>query len=141
MEFTEFLGKRKINYFRNKKLPKEFEVKNELKNYEYNFDVKKPLTIHSPVLRGSIRKIIIDQLHPEILENELIEKDEKEKLRNKENKEEQKKRILESQYNDNTAMTKRRQQEKKLKRMLALKEQRRNKLKVQKAAKAAKLDK
>ena len=141
IEFSEFLTNRKTNYYKNKKLPREFEVKNELKNYEYNFDVKKPLSIQTPALRGSIRKIIMDQLHPEILENELIEKDENEKLRIKKTKEEQKRKNLEAQYTDNNAMVKRRLQEKKLKRMLALKEQRRNKLKVQKAAKIAKLNK
>lgn len=97
--------------------------------------------IHTPALRGSMKKIIMDQINPEILENELIEKDEKTKLRIQQRKEAEKKRLLEAQYNDNTAMLKRRQQEKKLKRMLALKEQRRNKAKMQKAAKAAKLNK
>ena len=141
MEFTEFLEKRKTNYFRNKKVPQTFEIKDDIKNYDFNFDVKKPLNIQTPVLRGSLRKIIIDQINPDIIENKLIEKDEKEKEKILERKEEAKRKILESQYNDNTAMLKRRQQEKKLKRMLALKEQRRNKIKVQKAAKAAKLNK
>ncbi len=71
----------------------------------------------------------------------MIEKDENEKLRIKQIKEQAKKRQMESQYSDNNALGKRRLQEKKLKRMLALKEQRRNKLKVQKAAKISKLNK
>jgi hypothetical protein len=136
-EFTDMLKERKISYFRNKKLPKQLEIQDHLKQYSFNFDVRKPLKIYTPVLRGSMKKIIEDQLHPEILENKLVEEDKNRKLKIQEMKEIERQKMIESQYSDDSAIQKRRLQERKLKKMLALKEMRRLRLKAQKNAKTA----
>lgn len=131
------LQERKTHYFRNKKLPKEFEIKDNIKTYNFDFDATKKLKIFTPALKGSITKIVSDHYNPEILEQRLIKQDEKKKLKFKEAKELERKRQIEAQYHDDSAILKRRMQERKLKKMLALKELRRQKVKtLRKAAQA-----
>lgn len=132
------LQERKTNYFKNRKLPKEFEIKDNIKTYNFNFDVSKPLKIYSPVLKGSVTELVDDHTNPEALEQKLIVKADAKKLRIQKEKEDKKKRLIESQYNDDSALLKRRMQEKKLKRMMALKEQRKEKIKTQRKASQAK---
>jgi len=131
---------RKINYFRNKKLPKQLEIQDNIKTYNFDFDSTKKLKLYTPVLKGSMVKIIKDHYYPEVLEQTLIKEDEKKKLRFKEQKELKRKREIEAQYNDDSAILKRRIQERKLKRMLALKEVRRQKVKTLKKAAQSKND-
>ncbi len=83
-------------------------------------------------------KLIEDHYNPEILEQRLIKEDVDRKAKIKEDKENEKKRLVEAQYNDNSAIMKRRMQERKLRRMMALKEMRREKIKTQKKALQAK---
>jgi len=130
----DLLKVRKTNYFRNKKLPKKFEITDNIKNYNFDFDVTKKMKIFTPALRGSMQKIMDDHFNPEILENKLIEQDKIRKAKIIEEKELEKKRLIEAQYYDDSAILKRRAQEKKLKKMMALKEQRREKIKTQKKA-------
>jgi hypothetical protein len=133
-ELMNLLSERKANYFRNKKLPKEFEIQDNIKTYNFDFDASKKLKIYTPVLKGSMTKIIEDHYNPEILEQGLIKQDEDKKVRLKEHKELEKRRQIEAQYNDDSAILKRRMQERKLKRMMALKELRRQKVKTLKKA-------
>lgn len=130
----DLLKDRKNNYFRNKKLPKDFEIKDKVKTYNFDFDVTKKMKIYTPALKGSMKKIMEDHFNPQILENKLIEENQIRKAKILEEKELEKKRLIEAQYNDDSAISKRRAQEKKLKKMMALKEQRREKIKTQKKA-------
>jgi len=137
-ELMNLLRERKTNYFRNRKLPQEFEIKDNIKTYNFDFDASKKLKIYTPVLKSSLTKIIKDHYKPEVLEQHLIKQDQDVKLRLKEEKELEKKRQIEAQYNDDSAILKRRMQERKVKRMMALKELRRQKVKTLKKAAQAK---
>lgn len=130
----DLLKDRKTNYFRNKKLPKQFEIQDNIKTYNFDFDANKKLKIYTPVLKGSMVKIINDHYNPQVLEQRLIKEDENKKLKIQEQKELRRKREIEAQYNDDSAILKRRMQERKLKKMLALKELRRQKVKTLKKA-------
>ena len=74
-ELMNLLRDRKTNYFRNRKLPKQFEIQDNIKTYNFDFDASKKLKIYSPVLKGSKTKIISDHYNPEILEQRLIKQE------------------------------------------------------------------
>lgn len=131
------LKDRKDNYFKNRKLPKLFEIQDNIKTYNFDFDVEKPIKFYTPALQGSVEKICQDHFNPEVLENKLQKMTDDKKKKILEKRASMRTKMIESQYSDNSALAKRRLQEKKLKKMLALKEVRRQKIKTQKKASLA----
>lgn len=132
-EFVELIKSRHTNYFRNRKVPLHPEAMRKpllTDKFKFNFDPNLPLVFHTPVLKGSVDKIIRHIENPnEIAERVYTERDlaEKEKLRKKE---EEKKKRQEALYDDESIILKKRLQAKKEKRLKLLKEE--NKMKLQK---------
>lgn len=141
-DFVELIKERKINYFRNRKVPlnpAEAKVKLENEAYKFDFDPNKTLVFHTPALKGSAAEIEAHFKEPEIRIKQIMEKREKLKLEKEKLKEENRAKIAENLYSDDTALEKRRLQLKKERRMKALKETRRLALKKKKTDSQAKV--
>jgi hypothetical protein len=141
-ELTEILSHRRANYFRNKKLPFDINQKFEspLDKYNFNFDPNAKLKLYTPILKGSYDEIQSHYMNPSILLNSIEERKEKASADKINQKEDAKRKLQESLYDDDAVLEKRRLQAKKEKRLKLLKEQNKKKLAMKKAAasKAAK---
>jgi hypothetical protein len=134
-ELDFVVNDRVSNYFRNKKIPRDPFKKKELPTdqYKWDFDHTKPLKIHSPVLAGSYQDIVQHYENPEVLINQITEK-RKQAVEDKlKEKEERKKKMHESLYDDNAALEKRRLQIQREKKARILKEKNKKKLELKKA--------
>ena len=134
-QLTDLLISRNLNYFRNKKLPldpnKTYE--SSLDKYKFDFDPNSPLRIYTPILKGSFKQIKYHYNNPDVIVKRVEERKEKDRLDKIRLKEENKKKLQESLYDDDTVLEKRRLQIKKEKRMKLLKEQNKKKLAMKKA--------
>ncbi len=142
-ELTDLLSHRKINYFRNKKVPLETEKKYQspLEKYDFNFDPNAKLKLYTPILKGSYDEIESHSKDPNILINAIHDRKNKEAEDRIKAKEEAKRKLQETMYDDDAVLERRRLQAKKEKRMKLLKEQNKKKLAARKAAAAAKATK
>jgi hypothetical protein len=137
-ELTEVLDHRKANYFRNRKLPFDINKKYEspLDKYNFDFDPNADLKLYTPILKGSYGEIESHYKNPSILLNAIEGRKQKEAEDKVKQKEDNKRKLQESLYNDDAVLEKRRLQAKKEKRMKLLKEHNKKKLAMKKAAQA-----
>jgi hypothetical protein len=139
-ELTDLLSHRKINYFRNKKIPLDTDKKYQspLEKYNFNFDANAKLKLYTPILKGSYDEIESHHKDPSILINTINERKNKEAEDRVKAKEDAKRKLQETMYDDDAVLERRRLQAKKEKRMKLLKEQNKKKLAARKAAASAK---
>lgn len=130
-KLVDLIKGRHQNYFRNRKLPIDYQTKkkeNVVETYNFNFDPEQELAIYTPALRGSMNKIIEHVQHPEILKAKVHEERENRIKAKQDFKEDRKRRQQEALYDDESALIRKRMQLKKEKRLKLKKEENKERL-------------
>jgi large subunit ribosomal protein L4 len=129
---NEFIDKLQFRYkdsYRNKKIPLDPNKKKEIPTdkYKFDFDPNLELSLHTPVLKGSYEQIADHVRDPDKKINEIKERRAAEVKEAERLKEERRKKIAESMYEDEDAiLEKRRLKLRKERRMKLLKEQKKD---------------
>jgi large subunit ribosomal protein L4 len=141
-ELVELLAERQFNYYRNKKFPLNPDTKTKAlptDKFTFDFDPNSTLKLYTPVLWGSKGKIIEYTKDPEKWKQTIYKRRQEEEETAKKQLEEKKSRkAIDSIYNDEAILDKRRRFLQKERRLKLLKDERRNKIKMKKQADAAK---
>ena len=136
---VELINERKINYYRNKKVPLDKETKKislPTDQYKFDFDFKKSLKIYTPALKGSRSKILESINNPNKLRQNILNKRQEVEEEKKRNEEIKSKNYIAELYADDSAIDKRKKLLEKEKRKKELREKRKLILKNKKDAAA-----